>query len=55
MDFQTLIVAIIILTALFYVGKIIFVKVKSFSNKSKCGSDCGCGLENGKKVISSKF
>ncbi|NJM53190.1 MAG: FeoB-associated Cys-rich membrane protein [Blastocatellia bacterium] len=42
MDFQTIIVAIIIIIALLYVGKIVFLKIKSFSAKSNCGNDCSC-------------
>ncbi len=48
MDIQTIIVAIIILIALLYVGKMLFAKVKSFSTKSNCGNDCGCDSKLGK-------
>jgi hypothetical protein len=45
MDIQTIIVAIVILLAFLYVGKIVLGKVKSFSPKSSCASDCGCGTK----------
>lgn len=50
MDIQTIIVAIIIFIALTYVGKMIFDKLKSFSTKSDCGNNCGCG-EKSMKVL----
>lgn len=44
MDFQVIIVALIVLLALLYVGKAVAQKLKSFSAKSSaCASDCGCG------------
>ncbi|MEJ7860179.1 MAG: hypothetical protein WKF90_00960 [Pyrinomonadaceae bacterium] len=47
MNWQYLIVGIIILLATFYVCKKAFVRVKSFSPKSSpCKTDCGCGNKN---------
>ena len=50
MDIQTTIVAIIITSALLYVGNIIWRKMSSFSSKkSSCEADCGCeGKEKNK-------
>ena len=48
MDFQTIIVGIMILLAASYVGKAIFGKIKSFSPKQTCDSDCGCGVKDKK-------
>ena len=48
MEIQTIIVAIIILIALFYVGKMALAKVKSFSPKSNCGNDCSCDSKQSK-------
>ena len=43
MNFQNIIVAIIILAALVYVGTMLWNKMKSFAPKdSSCGADCGC-------------
>lgn len=43
MDFQIVIVAVIIVAALLYVGRMAWRKTKSFSSKTgSCGSDCGC-------------
>jgi len=43
MDLQTIIVALIILAAALYAGRIFLSKVKAFKPKSgACGSDCGC-------------
>lgn len=42
MDLQTIIVAIILLLAGLYVGKMFLRKTKSFAPKGDCGSDCGC-------------
>jgi hypothetical protein len=50
MEIQTIIVAIVIFIALFYVGKIALAKVKSFSAKSNCGNDCGCDAKSTKKL-----
>jgi len=50
MDFQTIIVGTIILLASLYIGKIIFGKIKAFSPKQSCGSDCGCGVKDKKLV-----
>ncbi len=43
MNIQNIIVFLIILAAVFYVGKQVWQKVKSFSGKSSCASNCGCG------------
>lgn len=53
MDFQNIIVAIIILAALFYVGQMLWRKAKSFSSKSStCAADCGCGdAKQNKKFV----
>jgi hypothetical protein len=45
MNFQNIIVGVIIFAALFYVGVNVWQKVKSFSGKSSCGTDCGCGTK----------
>ncbi|CAN5204954.1 hypothetical protein BH10ACI1_BH10ACI1_15830 [soil metagenome] len=51
MNFQTIITAIIILAAAFYIGAMVKNKIKSFSPKdSACGSDCGCEAK-GKKAF----
>jgi hypothetical protein len=50
MDFQIVIVGVIILLALLYVGRAIFGKIKSFSPNQSCGSDCGCGVKDKKLV-----
>ena len=46
MNIQYIIVGTIIIFALFYIGVNIWRKVKSFSSKSSCGSDCGCGTKS---------
>jgi len=50
MDFQSIIVAVVILAALFYVGQMIWRKTKAFSSKSSCGADCGCVSETKQKI-----
>jgi hypothetical protein len=51
MDFQPIIVGIILLLATIYVGKMLLGKLKSFSNKySNCGNNCGCETKSTKKV-----
>ena len=43
MNSQNIIVAIIVIAALFYVGNILRHKMKSFKPKdNSCGADCGC-------------
>jgi len=43
MDFQIIIVGTVVLFALVYIGWRVGRKIKSFSSKSSCGVDCGCG------------
>jgi hypothetical protein len=43
MDVQNIIVYLIVLAAVIYAGKSVWGKVKSFSVKSGCGNNCGCG------------
>jgi len=43
MNIQNTIVFCIVAAACFYVGGIVWKKVKSFSGKSSCASGCGCG------------
>ena len=50
MDIQTIIVGIILLLAMFYVGKMIVVKLMSFSTSSNCGDACGCSSGSTKKL-----
>jgi len=48
MTFQNIAAFLIILGALAYVGTMLWRKTKSFSPKSGCASDCGCGSESKK-------
>jgi len=48
MTFQNIVAFLIILGALAYVGSMLWRKTKSFSPKSGCASDCGCGSESKK-------
>jgi hypothetical protein len=50
MEIQNIITGFIVLFASLYVGKIVWQKVKSFSPKQSCGSDCGCGVKDKKLV-----
>lgn len=50
MDFQILIVALIIAAACFYVGRLALKKIKSVGKKSSCEIDCGCGAKSKKPV-----
>ena len=43
MDFQSIVVAVVILAALAYIGRRVWRKINSFSEKSSCGIGCGCG------------
>lgn len=43
MNWQLLIVLAIVLLAVFFIAKNFLLKAKSFSPKSNCGADCGCG------------
>ena len=42
MNFQMIIVLVIIAAAFVYAGVLVAKKTKSFSPKSDCGGDCGC-------------
>ena len=46
MNWQTLIVIVIIALALGYVGKNVWRKAKSFAPKGDCGADCGCDAKS---------
>lgn len=48
MTFQNIAAFLIILGALGYVGSMLWRKTKSFSPKSGCANDCGCGTESKK-------
>ena len=50
MDFQTVIVAIIIVFAIGFISLNLWRKVKSFSVKSDCGDNCGCDSGSTKKL-----
>lgn len=43
MNIQNIIAALIILGAVAYVANILLKKKRSFSPKSGCANDCGCG------------
>lgn len=45
MDWQIIIVSLIILAASAYVGRIAYLKITALSTKRGCGNDCGCGIE----------
>jgi hypothetical protein len=46
MDLQAILVGIIIFLAFLYTGKMIWKRIKSFSPKAACGSDCGCDAKS---------
>jgi hypothetical protein len=50
MDFQNILVAIIISAALFYIGQVVWRKAKAFSPKSSCGTGCGCAGKTKQKI-----
>jgi len=43
MTFQEIIVGVIILLAGVYAGVVVWKKTRTFSPKSGCDADCGCG------------
>ena len=42
MDVQTVIVGIIILAAVVYAARMIWKKMRGFSSKAGCATNCGC-------------
>jgi hypothetical protein len=46
MNWQAIIVGIIIFLAFLYAANMVWKRVKSFSQKSVCGTDCGCGAKS---------
>lgn len=48
MNIQNIIAAVIILGAFVYIANILLKKTRSFSTKSVCANDCGCGPKSGK-------
>jgi hypothetical protein len=51
MNLQFLIVALIVIGALAFAGRGMLKRARSFSAKSDCGVDCGCGDKSGKASI----
>jgi len=51
MNWQSIVVGIIILLAFLYVAKMVWQRVKSFSPKSGCGADCGCEAKSNQKSL----
>ncbi|MGI8494316.1 MAG: FeoB-associated Cys-rich membrane protein [Pyrinomonadaceae bacterium] len=51
MEIQNIIVGLIILAAVFYAVSLAWKKSKSFSAKSSCGNDCGCGEKSKNKAV----
>jgi hypothetical protein len=52
MELQSIIVALIILTALVYAGNILRHKIKAFKPKdNSCGADCGCDSKTKVKIL----
>jgi hypothetical protein len=49
MDLQAIFVGIIIFLAFLYTTKKIWKRIKSFSPKTACGSDCGCDANSSGK------
>jgi hypothetical protein len=49
---QYVIVALIIAAALIFAGRSLYLRTRSFSKKSGCDADCGCGGKS--KKLSSK-
>jgi hypothetical protein len=52
MDIQLLIVLLVLLVAAAFAGRAIYRRSRSFSPKSSCDADCGCGGKT--KKLSSK-
>ena len=50
MNWQAVIVAIILLSAGIYTANMIWKRVKSFSAKTACGNDCGCDTKSVAKI-----
>lgn len=42
MDFQSILVGVIIVGAIFFVNRSLLRKRRSFSTNKDCGADCGC-------------
>jgi len=51
MTVQYIIVILIVVSAFVYAGTMLWKKSRSFSTKSKCGTDCGCNV--GKEKLTS--
>jgi len=43
MNAQNIILILIVASALLYIASMVWKKVRSFSPKKGCDSDCGCG------------
>jgi hypothetical protein len=53
MDLQFIVVSVIVLSAIAFAALTLARKTRSFSTKSDCGADCGCG-DAKEKLTSSK-
>jgi len=49
MNWQLIVVGIIVLLAFLYTAKMVWQRVKSFAPKSGCGNDCGCEAKSNRK------
>lgn len=45
MEFQAIIVGLVVLISLLFIGRYLILKAKSFSSKSNCEVDCGCSTK----------
>jgi len=52
MDIQLISVLLILVVAAFFAGRAVYRRARSFSKKSGCEADCGCGGKS--KKLSSK-
>ncbi|HXH69092.1 MAG TPA: FeoB-associated Cys-rich membrane protein [Pyrinomonadaceae bacterium] len=51
MNWQAIIVGVIIFLAFLYAANMVWKRVKSFSPKSACGTDCGCEAKSKEKSL----
>jgi len=49
MNWQNIVVVLIVLSALGYIVSMLWKRTKSFSPKKGCDADCGCG-DTGKRA-----
>jgi hypothetical protein len=51
MNWQAMIVGVIVFLAFLYAARMVWKRIESFSPKASCGGDCGCDVKSKGKSL----